>query len=265
MKILVTGSKGFIGKNFVNELNKQNINYVEYDLLDGYKNPNDLDFTDVTNCVHLGANSSTTETDIKKVLDNNLTWSIMLFEECVKRNINFQWSSSASVYGKRTKEQGVFRVGDTCYPANIYAQSKFLLETYVMNRIVPISKQGFRYFNVYGPFEEHKGNQASPYFQFEKQAKETGVIRVFEGSENYLRDFVSVDQVISSHLYFIDKKSSFIYNVGTGKPKSFLQVAEEIAEKYNAKIETVPFPESLKKHYQTYTCAETDDENSNHR
>jgi ADP-L-glycero-D-manno-heptose 6-epimerase len=262
MKVLLTGSKGFIGKNFINKLDKQNVSYVEYDLIDGYKDPNQLNFEDVTKCIHLGAHSSTTDTNIKRVLDNNLTWSIMLFEECVKRQIDFQWSSSASVYGQRTKEQGPFCVGDPCYPANIYGQSKLLLETYIMNRSVAISKQGFRYFNVYGEYENHKGAQASPYHQFEKQAKETGTIRIFEGSENYIRDFVPVDKVIDTHLHFINKSLSFICNVGTGKPKSFLEVAREIAEKYNAKIETIPFPENLKSHYQIYTCAELNDENS---
>jgi ADP-L-glycero-D-manno-heptose 6-epimerase len=255
MKILITGSKGFIGKNFVNELNRQNIDYTEYDLITRYLDPKDLDFKNVTNCIHLGAISSTTETDIKKVLDNNLTWSVSLFEECVERNINFQWSSSASVYGKRSRESGSFKTTDSCLPLNIYAHSKYLLEQYIITRDVPIIKQGFRYFNVYGPNEHHKGSQASPYHQFKKQAKETGIIKVFQGSENFLRDFVEVNQVIQTHLKFLSIRNSGIYNIGTGKTKSFLEVAEEVSKKYNAKIEIIPFPEQLKTHYQTYTCA----------
>jgi ADP-L-glycero-D-manno-heptose 6-epimerase len=263
MKILLTGSKGFIGKNFIKYFIENKINYFEYDLIDGYQNPQQFEYQNISHCIHLGAYSSTTETDIKKVLDNNLIWSIQLFEECVKHNINFQWSSSASVYGKRSAELGPFKTTDLCYPQNIYAYSKYLLEQYIITRDVNITKQGFRYFNVYGIGEEHKQNQASPYHQFTKQAKETGIIQVFEGSENYFRDFVSVNQVIETHMDFIDKKSNGIYNVGTGKVKSFLQVAEEIAKEYNAKIKTIPFPIHLKQHYQTYTCAEITNENCN--
>jgi ADP-L-glycero-D-manno-heptose 6-epimerase len=256
MKLLITGSRGFIGKNFVDRLVLENIPFVEYDHTMGYKSPYQLDFSDITHCVHLGAISSTTETNVQKVLDSNLTWAICLFELCVEKNIHFQWSSSAAVYGTRSPEQGPFKVTDKCNPANIYAFSKFLLEQYVMNRQVVIVKQGFRYFNVYGPNEQHKNTQASPYTQFEKQALETGTIKVFKGSENFYRDFVSVSHVIDTHLNFLNNPSSGIINVGTGIPRSFMSVAEEIANKYNAKITMIDMPENLKNHYQTYTCAD---------
>jgi len=119
-----------------------------------------------------------------------------------------------------------------------------------------ISVQGFRYFNVYGPHEDHKGSQASPYHQFTKQAQETGTIKIFKGSENFLRDFVPVETVVDVHKQFFNVKETGIWNVGTGKPKSFKSVAEEIAEKYNAEIVEIPFPEHLKDQYQEYTCAD---------
>jgi ADP-L-glycero-D-manno-heptose 6-epimerase len=118
--------------------------------------------------------------------------------------------------------------------------------------------QGFRYFNVYGPNEDHKGDQASPYHKFEKQAKELGIIKLFENSNNYYRDFVHVDNLIDVHKKFLNVKESGIWNIGTGKPKSFQQVAEEIAEKYKAKIEYIPMPDTVKNQYQTYTCANLD-------
>jgi ADP-L-glycero-D-manno-heptose 6-epimerase len=116
--------------------------------------------------------------------------------------------------------------------------------------------QGFRYFNVYGPHEEHKGSQASPYYQFAKQARETGIVQVFEGSENYKRDFVHVDRVIEVHLKMLEKKKSGIFNIGTNSPRSFLDVARDVALMYNARIETIPFPEHLRGCYQEYTNAD---------
>lgn len=188
-------------------------------------------------------------------MDQNLSWSIELFEKCISSNVNFQWASSASVYGKRTMENGPFKVTDKCYPENPYAYSKFLLEQYITTRRPNIVWQGFRYFNVYGPHENHKRSQASPYTQFENQALTNGTINVFEGSENFFRDFIHVDEVIKKQLNIMEKPISGLFNVGTGEPKSFMQVAEEVASRYNAKIKVIPFPESLKSHYQTYTCA----------
>jgi ADP-L-glycero-D-manno-heptose 6-epimerase len=107
---------------------------------------------------------------------------------------------------------------------------------------------------VFGPGEDHKLDQASPYHKFEKQYKETGKVKVFENSENYLRDFVHVDQVCRTHVDFFDVEESGIWNVGTGNPTSFLEVALSIAP-YHA-IEFIPMPEILKKGYQEYTCAD---------
>jgi ADP-L-glycero-D-manno-heptose 6-epimerase len=116
--------------------------------------------------------------------------------------------------------------------------------------------QGFRYFNVYGPHEDHKGSQASPYSQFARQARETGVIRVFENSDKYKRDFIHVDAVIDYHLRMLNVKESGIFNLGSGSPRSFLDVARDIALIYDARIEEIPFPEHLRAHYQEYTHAD---------
>ena len=106
--------------------------------------------------------------------------------------------------------------------------------------------QGLRYFNVYGKGEEHKGDMMSPVSKFTKQAKETGTIKIFKGSENYLRDFVSVRDVCAIHEIMLEHKVKGIFNVGTGNPISFKTIAELIATKYNATIEEIDMPIKIK-------------------
>ena len=255
MKVLVTGSKGFIGKNLLERVPKDWV-VRTYDVKSGLVRPQKLNISDCDWVIHLGAVSSTTEKNIQKVMDLNLTWSIELFEECVKHGVNLQWSSSASVYGKNCFFP--MREDQELHPSNLYAMSKYLFEEYVKKRDVDnIIYQGFRYFNVYGDHEDHKGTQASPFTQFSKQARDTGVIKIFEGSERYVRDFIHVDTVVDYHLRMIDKILCGIFNVGSGNSRSFYDVAKEVATLYNARIETIPFPESLREHYQEYTCADT--------
>jgi ADP-L-glycero-D-manno-heptose 6-epimerase len=251
MKILVTGSKGFIGQNMMERLRGYDV--AGYDILDEYKRPAELKINQFDQVIHLGAISSTTETNVQKIMDLNVSWAIELFEECSLHGVNFQWSSSASVYGK----VHTFCESQQMQPENLYARSKMLLENYITSRSdTSIVWQGFRYFNVFGKYEDHKGTQSSPHHQFTKQAQETGVIRVFEGSENFMRDFVTVETVCDYHEKFMKHKVCGVFNVGTGTPKSFLQVAEEVADKHSASIATIPFPQHLKSHYQSYTCAD---------
>ena len=113
----------------------------------------------------------------------------------------------------------------------------------------------FRYFNVYGPHEDHK-DQPSPHHSFRRQAKETGVIKVFEGSEQYARDFVPVDYVVDVHRRFFDLTVSGVYNVGTGTATSFMDVARQIALETGAEIQEVPMPAQIRKNYQPWTRAD---------
>lgn len=257
--ILVTGHKGFIGQNICKAIYEEGWNLSTFDITDNQElRPKDLVLSGIDCVIHLGAISSTTETDIKKIMDQNLSWSIELFEECISRNIDMQFASSASVYGKNSTEKS-FKEKDECHPINYYAISKYLFEKYCEQRAHSIKLQIFRYFNVYGPHEEHKGSQASPYTQFAKQAKETGIIKVFEGSEFYKRDFVHVDTVVQAHIHSIKSMhniSSDTINVGSGYARSFMDIARDIAFLHNAKIEKIPFPEHLKNHYQCYTKAD---------
>lgn len=254
MKVFITGAKGFIGQNFIRSLPGDWI-VSSFDLIDCPSlRPGDLDIEGNDWVIHLGAISSTTETNAKRVMDLNLAWSIELVEECVKHNVNLQWASSASVYGN--KYRCPVNESHECHPLNLYAMSKYFFEEYMKSKNPSITWQGFRYFNVYGPHEDHKGSQASPYSQFARQARETGVIRVFEGSENYKRDFIHVDRVLETHLKMMDRNESGIFNLGSSSPRSFLDVARDVALLYNARIETIPFPDHLRSHYQEYTHAD---------
>ena len=257
MKILLTGHKGFIGQNMYKTLLHKKYSVDTFDIIDNSElRPHDLHIEDYDWVIHLGAISSTIETNVRKLMDLNLSWSIELLEECINHNVNMQFASSASVYGLRDAVKGPFKISDECKPANNYAMSKYLFEQYVKSRPdINIIIQCFRYFNVYGPNEDHKGSQASPYTQFKKQAIETGTINIFEGSDNCLRDFIHVDEVIDRQLKYLSVKSSGVFNIGTGKTKSFFEVANEIGKLYDANINIIEFPEHLKKHYQYYTCS----------
>ena len=251
MKILITGSRGFIGSHavsFWHKLGGHEIYTYEWDertlpRIEG------LDWV-----FHFGAISSTTERDVAKVMRQNYDFSVWLYEECRKHDVNIQWSSSASVYGLGRD----FRESAPVDPRSPYAWSKFLFEHYVKKNPTHVRYQGFRYFNVHGANETHKGSQASPYHQFALQAQTTGIIRVFEGSENFHRDFIPVEHVLGVQFQFInqDINESGIWNVGTGTVRSFKQVAQDIANQYGALIEEIPFPEHLSYSYQRYTCSD---------
>lgn len=248
MKILVTGHRGFIGKNMVTKLMDHGHEVIGYEWGDS-----DYSLNGIDRVIHLGAISSTTEQNTSKLLKQNVYFSYKLVDECVESNIPIQIASSASVYGT---ENTTFKEDDFPYPVNFYSMSKLMVEDYCMRKKPQGPIQLFRYFNVYGPHEDHKGQQASPYHQFTKQAKETGVIKVFEGSENFKRDFVSVTDIVNTHIKFFNVQESGVWNIGTGECKSFLQVAEEVSREFPARIETIPMPENLKRHYQAYTKAD---------
>lgn len=249
MKILITGYKGFIGQNMVNALKDEHkLGLFEW----GDTLP---DLTGYDWCIHLGAISSTTETDIDKVLDQNYDFSRHLINRCQDAGVHFQYASSASVYGP---DRELYSEYSKPRPQSPYAWSKYLFERYVeeFQHKWTIKTHGFRYFNVYGPFEDHKGEQASPFYKFEKQAKEDGYIKLFINSGRYFRDFVHVDRVIEIHKRFFNVDKSGIWNLGSGEVRSFEDIAKSIAQKYNAKIRYIPMPKNIEKHYQKYTLAD---------
>lgn len=244
MKILLTGYKGFIGSHILTALETQGHDVAVYDWGESLPSIMEQDWV-----IHTGAISSTTERDLDKIMRQNVDFTRQLFDACKTYGVNMQYSSSASLYGMGTD----FRETAPLDPRTPYAWSKYLCEYYHRQHQGGNTVQGFRYFNVYGPEgEEHKGKQASPYAQFKRQAEETGQISVFEGSDQFLRDFVHVSQVVEAHMKFLNVKESGIWNVGTGQPRSFMSVAEE----FGVPITTVPMPAILKDSYQRYTCAD---------
>jgi ADP-L-glycero-D-manno-heptose 6-epimerase len=248
MKILITGHKGFIGQNAMKYFSDHDITTYEYD--DG---PFKINLEPFQKVLHFGAISSTTETNVEKIMRQNYDFTCNLIDECVYQGLDLQISSSASIYGLRKE----FKETSPVDPRTPYAWSKYMIEKYLERISTGISYiQMFRYFNVYGPHEEHKGSQASPCCQFERQAKTIGKIKVFENSDQYFRDFIHVSEVLEVQKKFLNVRESGVWNVGTGTCKSFLEIAQEASSKYNVPIEEIPMPENLKHSYQTYTCAD---------
>ena len=244
--IILTGNNGFIGKAFENKLNHKDLYRVEaegaFKFLEEYE-----DWYNVELILHHGQISSTIETDVEKIYKNNIDFSIKLFEKAIEYKIPVKYASSASVYGKMLT--GIIN------PLNFYAISKVTVDYWVQDHIDEfLLVQGFRYFNVYGKGEDHKGNQASPVQKFTEQIKEDGKLKLFEGSHKFQRDFICVDDIVN--IVLDNDKPSGIYDLGTSNPTSFQEVAELIATKYNGEIEYIPFPDHLKGKYQAYTCAE---------
>jgi ADP-L-glycero-D-manno-heptose 6-epimerase len=277
MAILITGGAGFIGSNIVRGLNKLGRTdiYIVDDLTNGekHKNLNRLKFADYLDhadfleyidemsaevIFHQGACADTTEPNGKFMMDVNYDFSKTLLHWCAGNNARFIYASSASVYGDG---KGGFREEEACeYPLNVYAYSKFIFDQYVRRNWDSIENQvvGLRYFNVYGPQENHKGAMASVAYHMFNSVKNGESIRLFEGSENFRRDFIHVDDVLKVNTFFLENPEvSGIYNCGTGRAESFVRIADAVKEAYpQAKLEYIPFPDKLKGKYQDFTEAD---------
>jgi ADP-L-glycero-D-manno-heptose 6-epimerase len=288
--IIVTGGAGFIGSNLVKALNDKGLSdvLVVDDLTDGTKFRNLLDcqvidyldideflqmvkqekdFTEKVEAIfHQGACSTTTEWDGRYMMENNYTYSKELLHYCLNLKIPFIYASSAAVYG--TGEN--FReVKENESPVNVYGYSKYLFDEYVRRTVlnsenkVPESQVvGLRYFNVYGPREQHKGSMASVAWHLNQQIQANGKVKLFEGSGGYAngdqrRDFIHVDDVVKVNLWMLENAACGIVNVGTGASRSFNDVAQAIVSWHGkGEVEYIEFPEHLKGSYQSYTEAD---------
>jgi ADP-L-glycero-D-manno-heptose 6-epimerase len=282
--IVVTGGAGFIGSNIVKALNNNgetNIIIVD-DLTDGRKFSNiaDLKFRDyldkdnliqtlneihlkekIESIFHEGACSDTTEWNGKFMLDNNYEYSKKLFHFSQENKISFIYASSAAVYGLNTTciEEPSYET-----PLNVYGFSKLLFDNYVrQHQHLHSQVIGLRYFNVYGPREQHKGKMASVAYHCTQQLLSGDKVKLFEGSGGYengeqRRDFISVKDVAKVNLWFRQHPEvSGIFNVGTGRSQTFKEVAQSVIN-YRGKgeIEYIPFPDQLKGRYQHFTQAD---------
>ena len=255
MNTLITGAAGFIGSNLADKFSEKfccDVNKT------GMYNPEValeiIKSGAVSSVYHIGAISSTTETDSIKLSFNNILFSCQLLEACIEKNIPFVYASSASVYGLGGSG---FSENVRSNPLNYYAISKISFDMFVEKKIIdnPSAKiVGLRYFNVYGHNEDHKEDMASPVHKFLEQSK-SGKIKIFEGSENFLRDFIHVDDVVNITKDSV-KFESGIYNVGTGTPRSFFEVAKIISGLTGSEIEEIPFPKHLVGKYQNFTCSD---------
>jgi ADP-L-glycero-D-manno-heptose 6-epimerase len=299
MYYVVTGAAGFIGANLVKALNERGVsdiiavdnltradkflNLADCEIADYLDKQEFLDMVEngqldggVEAILHQGACSDTMETDGRYMMANNYRYSLALLDFCAEQEVSFLYASSASVYGGG----GVFREErEFESPLNVYGYSKFLFDQVVRRRLAGADSQvaGFRYFNVYGPREQHKGRMASVAFHHFNQYRADGKVRLFEGHGGYgngeqRRDFVYVGDVVKVNMDFLESRRSGIYNLGTGRAQSFNELAaatvnacralegkpaQSVAELVaQGIIEYIAFPEALKGKYQSFTEAD---------
>ncbi|HYS13388.1 MAG TPA: ADP-glyceromanno-heptose 6-epimerase [Burkholderiaceae bacterium] len=298
MKIVVTGAAGFIGANLVKALNGSgetdilavdNLtradkfhNLVDCEIAEYFDKSELLDLMrrralpkpDVV--FHQGACSDTMQTDGRYMMENNYRYSLELLHWCQAERVPYVYASSAAVYGlgpvfeeSRQHER----------PLNVYGYSKFLFDQVVRRELARASAPviGLRYFNVYGPHEAHKGRMASVAFHQFSQFRAEAKVKLFEGSHGYsngaqCRDFVHVDDVVRVNLFFWQRPTSGVYNVGTGRAQKFNDVALAVVNTLRASrnepalglaqaarigaIEYVAFPDALRGKYQAFTQAD---------
>ncbi|SAK70784.1 ADP-L-glycero-D-manno-heptose-6-epimerase [Caballeronia fortuita] len=299
MTIIVTGAAGFIGSNIVKALNERGENRViavdNLTRADKFKNLVDCeiddyldkiefverfkrgDFGRVRAVFHEGACSDTMETDGRYMMDNNFRYSRDVMDTCLEQGAQFLYASSAATYGGSSRfveEREVEK------PLNVYGYSKFLFDQIVRQVLPKAGSQivGFRYFNVYGPRETHKGRMASVAFHNFNQFRSEGKVKLFGEYNGYAageqtRDFISVEDVVKVNLFFFDHpEKSGIFNLGTGRAQPFNDIASTVVNSLRAMngeaalslaelvqrglIEYVPFPDALRGKYQCFTQAD---------
>ncbi|MBS1084493.1 ADP-glyceromanno-heptose 6-epimerase [Gluconobacter kondonii] len=298
-RIIVTGAAGFIGSNIVQGLNRRGYtdiiavdnlanadkfhNLVDLKISD-YLDKKDFyeaflegQFGDVEAIFHEGACSNTMEQDGSYMLANNYTTSKSLLDRCAQTGTRLLYASSAATYGASE----IF-VEEPQYerPLNVYGYSKLLFDQ-IVRQVIPTMKSqvaGFRYFNVYGPNEQHKGKMASVAYHNFNQFAANGKVKLFGAYDGckageQQRDFVFVNDVVAVNLWFFDHPDrSGVFNLGSGRAQPFNDIAIAVVNSVRMInglpaltleqliseeiVEYIPFPDSLKGKYQSFTRAD---------
>ncbi len=285
---IVTGGAGLIGCNLVAALNARGYkNILIADHLNHPEKQNNLDAVEyteflnkdafrkrflsgaqapVTTVFHLGACSSTTETNAEYLNDNNLLYTQQLCEWSLKNGARFIYASSAATYG-----DGALGYCDDdvmtpqLKPLNLYGQSKQDFDLWALNKGLLSQIVGLKYFNVFGPHENHKGDMRSVINKAYQQILDTGKLQLFKSHrEDYEdgkqeRDFVYVRDAVATTLYFHDHpEGSGLFNCGTGTAKTWLDLAHAIfaAMERSPDITFIDMPENLSDKYQYHTLAD---------
>ena len=298
--IILTGGAGFIGSNLIQELNRigerdilvvDNLapapnlsgpkflnlwgaDYADYMDKTEFRKAlaaGDFKGTKVRAILHQGACSNTLEDDGRYMMDNNFTYSKEILAFATEQQVPLVYASTAAVYGL---SEGFSPTFENERPLNVYGYSKLAFDNYVRRQFASDDKPkssvvGLRYFNVYGPREQHKGRMASVIHHFTKQLKDTGSIRMFVGSGGYgdgeqRRDFVFVKDLCRINLFFAGllpespkKPVHAIVNAGTGEASTFKAIAEALMQVHGpGKIDFIPFPGDLMNRYQHFTEAD---------
>ena len=312
MKIVVTGAAGFIGSNIIKGLNARGVTDITAvdDMTEGdkFRNLADLQIADYVDAddfydlfadrafgeveavFHEGACSDTMEPDGKYMMDNNYTLSCELFHSCQDQGTRLLYASSAATYGHAAPDAAA-PGGTSAFsespehekPLNVYGYSKLLFDQRLRRELGALFENattqvaGFRYFNVYGPREQHKGRMASVAFHQFNQYQSEGKVKLFGpyggyGAGEHMRDFVFIDDVVTINLWFLDHpEQSGIFNLGTGTAQPFNDVAIAVVNSLRQSdgqtllsieeaargglIDYVDFPSALVGKYQSYTRA----------
>ncbi|MCC7006989.1 MAG: ADP-glyceromanno-heptose 6-epimerase [Ottowia sp.] len=298
MTIIVTGAAGFIGSNLVRALNQRGLTKIiavdNFTRPEKYRNLIDCDIEDyfdktdflarfaagqfghVRAVFHQGACSDTMQMDGRYMMENNFRYSQAMLETCLVQRTPFLYASSAAIYGASSVFSEARQYEK---PLNIYGYSKFLFDQ-VVRRVLPQANSqivGFRYFNVYGPGEAHKGQMASVAAHHFQQFRDAGTVRLFGEyggcqAGEHQRDFVSVEDVVKVNLFFFDHSDkSGIFNLGTGRAQAFNDIARTVVNTLRAKnqlplsltemtqeglVEYIEFPDVLRGKYQCFTQAD---------
>jgi ADP-L-glycero-D-manno-heptose 6-epimerase len=287
--IILTGGAGFIGSCWLMKLNQLGYHHIlVVDEDDSVVKMNNLtnktytDFIDKTDFIkeiktgdypedvaaifHIGACSSTMETDVDFLSDNNTEYSKILAQWALRDNILFYYASSAATYGDGSQGYSDDEVEiPGLKPLNLYGQSKQLFDLWLLENNLTDKIVGFKYFNVYGPNEYHKGEMKSLVVKAYQQIKNDGQIRLFKSyrpeyqAGEQKRDFVYIKDVIELMAkFFHQPQIKGIYNIGTGQARSWNDLAKAIfaALKLKPMIEYIEMPEQIKDKYQYFTQAD---------